>query len=208
MDLDFIINKFENTLELPGISAHSEVSLMERPLTHNQINSLLYRESSVMFFLYEKEGIPYTVAIERNQYEGAHSGQISLPGGKFEKTDSCLFDTALRESEEEIGVSRKNILKLKDLSTVFIPVSKFIVNPYVSILKEENPIFSPNAREVSKIIEIPIDQILEESSLQRKDISTGKGFVIKDAPYFRISDFVIWGATALIFNEVKHILKR
>jgi 8-oxo-dGTP pyrophosphatase MutT (NUDIX family) len=208
VDIDFIINKFESLENLPGIIAHQEMSPMNRPLSYDQIDQSIYRESSVMFFVYSKGGVPYTVAIERNTYNGVHSGQISLPGGKLEVNDSSLFDTALRESKEEIGVKKENVMKLADLSTVFIPVSKFIVNPYVSILKEENPIFIADKREVAQIIEFPIIQIMENSNLLKKDIKIENGITLKNVPYFNISDHVVWGATALIFNEVKHIIQK
>lgn len=207
MDLDFIINKFESVEDLPGIKAHQEVSPMNRPLTYEQIDTSEYRESSVMFFLYEKEGIPHTVAIERNTYNGAHSGQIALPGGKIEEFDPSLFDTAIREANEEIGVQPELVMELTQLSTVFIPVSRFVVNPFVSVLEQANPEFIPDPREVRSIIEIPIDSILEEKSLQKTNIRTSGGLVLKDIPYFAIQDQIVWGATALIFNEVRHILR-
>lgn len=207
MDLDFIINKFESVEELPGIKAHQEVSPMNRPLSYEQIDTSEYRESSVMFFLYEKEGIPHTVAIERNTYHGAHSGQIALPGGKIEEFDPSLFGTAIREANEEIGVQPELVMELTQLSTVFIPVSRFVVNPFVSVLAQANPEFIPDPREVRSIIEIPIDAILEEKSLQKTNIRTSGGLVLKDIPYFAIQDQIVWGATALIFNEVRHILR-
>ena len=206
MDLDFIVDKFLNISELPGIKAHEEVSPMNRPLSYDQIDISEYRTSSVMFFIYEKEGKPYTVAIERNTYDGVHSGQIGLPGGKSEEQDQSFFDTAARESNEEIGIDLSKIRYLKELSQVFIPVSRFIVNPFIAFLEEKNPVFKADIREVSKVIEIPVEQILKDSNLKTKNMSTGNGLVIKDVPYFHLEGQVVWGATALIFNEVKHIL--
>lgn len=206
MDLDFIINRINQRDHLPGIKAHEEVSPMNRPLSYEEIDTSAYKTSSVMFFVYSKNGIPYTVAIERTTYNGVHSGQIGLPGGKRELEDSSFFDTALRESNEEIGVDPEKVIHLKDLSTVFIPVSKFVVNPYISILDEVNPIFVPDPREVSGIVEIPLEQVMSHENLKKTNIPTKNGLVLKDVPYFDIEDRVIWGATALIFNEVRHIL--
>ncbi|MCB0479234.1 MAG: CoA pyrophosphatase [Crocinitomicaceae bacterium] len=206
MDLDFIIHKFESLSELPGIKAHQEVSPMNRPLSYDEIDTTKYRESSVMFFLYKKKGIPHTVVIERNTYDGAHSGQIGLPGGKIEEEDETIFQTAMRESQEEIGIQPEQVTEITQLSTVFIPVSRFIVNPFVSVLKESDPIFIPDPREVNNVIEIPIKEIVEESNLQKTNIRTGSGLILKDVPYFDIQNQVVWGATALIFNEVRHIL--
>ncbi|MEZ4937895.1 MAG: CoA pyrophosphatase [Crocinitomicaceae bacterium] len=206
MDLDFIIHKFQSLAELPGIRAHQEVSPMNRPLSYNEIDTRDYRESSVMFFLYEKGGEPHTVVIERNTYDGVHSGQIGLPGGKIEDFDETIFQTALREANEEIGVQPDVVGEIRRLSTVFIPVSHFIVNPFVSVLNQNDPIFIPDPREVSQVIEIPIAEILKDVNIQKTSIRTSGGFILKEVPFFAIQDQTIWGATALIFNEVRHIL--
>lgn len=206
MDLDFIINKFITNEKLPGVEAHQEMSPMNRPLSYDQIDSSKYRESSVMFFLYEKSGIPHTVAIVRNTYKGVHSGQIGLPGGKSEEVDDSLFDTARREANEEIGVNLETVNHITDLSTVFIPVSQFIVNPFISVIQEKDPIFIPDPREVQRILEIPIQEILDSNNIRTTNIKTGNGMILKDIPYFDIQEQIVWGATALIFNEVRHIL--
>ena len=207
MDLDFVVNKFKSVEKLPGIDAHREMSPMNRPLSYDQIDSSNYKESSVMFFVFEKNGIPHTVVIERNTYNGVHSGQIGLPGGKAEEYDEDLYATALRESNEEIGVHPNHVQLLTNLSTVFIPVSKFIVNPFISILDEVNPVFNPDPREVHKIIEISLEEIADDSNLDKTDIPAGNGLTLKNVPNFNIQNQVIWGATALIFNEVRHLMK-
>ncbi len=207
MDLDFVINKLSSNEQLPGIKAHQEMSPMNRPLSYDEIDPSNYRESSVMFLVYEKRGVPHTVVIERNTYKGVHSGQIGLPGGKSEDVDDSLFETALRETNEEIGVEKEAVNHLIDLSTVFIPVSRFIVNPFISVLEERDPLFVPDPREVQRIIEIPISDIIDASNIRKTNIKTGNGLVLKDIPYFDIQDQVIWGATALIFNEVRCLLE-
>ena len=82
------------------------------------------------------------VLTKRHVYEGFHSGQISFPGGKMEKEDANLEQTALRETEEEIGVPREAMQVFGSLTSVYIPPSGYIVHPYVSMLQEE-PFLSP-----------------------------------------------------------------
>ncbi len=89
------------------------------------------RSAAVLILLYPDKDHLRTVFMKRNEYDGPHSGQISFPGGMFEKVDLDLEQTALRETEEEIGVDAGKIDVLGRLTPLFIPVSNFCVTPYV-----------------------------------------------------------------------------
>ena len=71
--------------------------------------------------------------ILRKTYKGVHSAQIGFPGGKLEATDGSLRDTALRETEEEIGVKQNKVVVLKKLTEVYIPPSNFLVQPFIGL---------------------------------------------------------------------------
>ena len=133
-----------------------------------------------------------------------HSDQISFPGGKFEKGDKNLIDTALRESHEEIGVPVKDIRILGTLTPLFIPVSNIEVHPAVGYILYE-PVFKPDKTEVKSIIETPLDYLL------RPDIVKKKTTVIQNMniqiPYYNFNGRHIWGATAMILSEFLEIIK-
>ena len=93
--------------------------------------------SVILLFYPDQKNQPRFVLILRNTYKGVHSNQIGFPGGKIEKKDTSLFDTALRECEEEIGVVKNDIFKVRKLSPVYIPPSNYNVHPFVGYIDYE-----------------------------------------------------------------------
>lgn len=189
--------------ELPGILAQNKMSPSERPIFGTFSGHTLVRESSVLILLYIKDNEFYVPFIQRPEYNGAHSAQISLPGGKFEPQDRNLKDTALRETWEEIGVKPDKIKIVGSLTPIFIPNSNFNVTPYVAYLAE-CPSFTPDAFEVDYIIEAKLSQLIAPETIQsfEKNIN---GHII-EAPFFNIDNCQIWGATAMIISELKELI--
>jgi len=103
----------------------------------------------------------YTVLILRTSGHGVHSGQVSFPGGKKEENDRSLEDTALREAEEEIGINKNDVKIIGALSELYIPPSGFLVQPFVGYLNKK-PLFHPHKNEVQKLIEVPLDLIMDD----------------------------------------------
>ena len=165
-----------------------------------------YRQSAVIMLWYPVNGIAHTAFMLRNTYKGVHSGQISLPGGRREEEDHSLEYTALRELEEEFGVSSKALNVVGKLSEVIIPPSKFKVYPYVAVL-EERPIFNPDPREVAQLIEAPLSWLLNDDHLIMSQQKVANGMSIQ-TPAFVLDQHQIWGATAIIIGELKWMLKQ
>jgi 8-oxo-dGTP pyrophosphatase MutT (NUDIX family) len=165
-------------------------------------------KSSVLILLYpgpSKDSIRL-VLILRPTYDGIHSGQISLPGGKYEISDKDLRQTALRETKEEIGIDIHSVTVIGKLSPLYIPPSNFLVQPYVGFTSSA-PEFSPDSKEVEKIIEIFLSDFLNDKNIRKKHILLRGGISIF-APCYIIDGNTIWGATAMILNEFREIVKR
>lgn len=177
---------------------HEAAPFRKKPTTEE---SALSKKAGVMLLLYPKNNQVFTVLIQRPEYEGHHSKQISLPGGKFESIDKDLTQTALRETEEEIGVPQNEISIIHNLSPIYIPPSNFFVQPSIGWI-DKQPRFIREEREVDEIIEIPIAKIIKHGKLQNHEFSVGNGLTIK-APAFNIDNKIIWGATCLILNEFR-----
>jgi 8-oxo-dGTP pyrophosphatase MutT (NUDIX family) len=191
---------------LPGESAHIELAPTNRPLSSfARKNSSTYKESAVAVILIPEKQDLRIVLIQRPTYDGAHSGQISFPGGKKEHTDSSLLETAIRECFEEIGVKLEPKDYLGQLTSVFIPVSQFDMEPHVFYL-DQKPTFTPDHFEVDTIFSISALDLLQEESIQYVSLPTSKGVIMKNIPCFYLEEKVIWGATALVLNELKEIL--
>jgi len=161
-------------------------------------------QSSVLILLYPLEDKTGLVLMLRPEYGGIHSGQISLPGGKHEETDESLIYTALREAREEIGIDPAQVQILGQLTEIYIPPSNFMVTPIVGHLASQ-PRFTADPKEVAKIIEIRLDDLLDEKNRQMKKMKFSLGFSLK-VPSYYINDNIIWGATAMILSELKEIV--
>lgn len=143
--------------------------------------------------------------IKRATYKGVHSGQIALPGGKMDPSDRDLGHTALRETEEEIGVDRQKIQLLGALSDLYIPPSNFCIRPFIGFTSEI-PLFKPDSREVERLICTNFDVLVDEGIKKKKTFPIPSGGEIL-APYFEIDREVVWGATAMILSEFLLIWK-
>ncbi|GAF03066.1 NUDIX hydrolase [Saccharicrinis fermentans] len=188
---------------LPGAYAQNKMSPNIRFTGHMTPNTHPTRESSVLILFYLKNNELYIPFIQRPKYNGPHSGQISLPGGKFEPQDKDLLDTALRETWEEIGVGPENLQIIGRLTPTYIPNSNFNVTPYIAYLPQQ-PIFTPDSYEVDDIIEARVTQLIAPETIDLL-IKTVQGIQIR-APYFNIDNHQIWGATAMIISELKELI--
>lgn len=193
---------------LPGERAHSLMLPINRPLSSDALKSASdYRDSAVAILLFEKDGSIHSTLIQRPEYEGTHSKQIAFPGGKHDDTDHNLEFTARREAFEEVNLPLDNGQLITELTTVYIPVSKFKVNPFVFYLDEE-PILTPDPREVDSIIHFDVFQLITDEVVKTTDLRLSNGLIRKNIPYFDINGHVVWGATALMLSELREILKQ
>ena len=190
--------------DLPGEMAQLKMSPNVRFTGIVQPNKSETRQSAVLILLYPKNNSLYIPFIQRPRYNGAHSGQISLPGGKVELGDINYTQTALRETHEEIGVNIDDIDIIGQLSPIFIPNSNFNVSPFIGYIPYI-PEFKPDTYEVESIIEAPLSQILNPDNIDFFE-KEKNGIQIK-APYFNINKNIIWGATAMILSELIEVIK-
>lgn len=207
MKLALLAQFFEERLkrEMPGKSAHSKMQPKLKDGSGIRFNhKKKAKEGGVLILLYEQDGIVKFPLIERPQYDGIHSGQISLPGGKWESTDEDLIETALRETEEEIGVKKSEVKVLGSLSPFFVGASNYDILPVIGTLSTK-PEFKPDAREVQEIVTPAVQHLLNEEKKKTQDINVEKGFVLT-SPYFDLESKIVWGATAMILSELAFIL--
>lgn len=190
---------------LPGIAAHQQLMPERKSIQELQLNKIKPRLSAVLVLLYPKNEQWHIVYIKRSTYPGVHSGQISFPGGKMEQTDNSLADTALREAEEEIGVSADQVQLLGKLSDLYVPPSNFLIKPYVGML-EQGQAFRPESQEVSMIIELELDYLFDAEKLVKwKWPISAK--LQREVRGYAYQDQLIWGATGMITHELVEVLK-
>jgi 8-oxo-dGTP pyrophosphatase MutT (NUDIX family) len=207
MDFATLIEKMKRRLVLP--LPGEEIQFLMAPVGRKKISqqppTMLPRKSAVLILLFPEDQKIKVVLIQRPDYEGVHGGQVSFPGGRFEEGDLELVNTALRETEEEIGISTESVSIIGHLSDIYITPSNFMVSPFVG-WTGENPQFRPDAREVESVIIADLLDLAENSKRELKTIHHNSGYKIK-APYYEVEGFTVWGATAMIISELNTIVK-
>lgn len=208
MDEDFFLEKFKSelTLNLPGEAAHQKMTSIYRPLSSLALEGALeIRESAVAVVLCKNNNQIECILTQRTEYNGNHSGQISFPGGKKDKTDLNLEETARRECYEEIGIPVDQGIYLGELTDVFIPISGFLVKPFV-FYHDSLPVFIQNEREVAEILTFPLFDLKNEELISTMEVHLPDGSIFKNIPYFDLANKKVWGATAFILSEIREIL--
>ena len=192
---------------LPGQAAHHKMAPLSRitELKEIDITSRNPKKAAVLSLFYpDGQNITKLLLIHRKDYKGVHGNQVGFPGGKMEAGDESLMQTALRETEEEVGVLARNIEVLKELTELYIPPSNFLVRPYLGITKQQ-PIFLKQESEVEAIIEVTLSEYLNDDAIIDQKLTTSYAIAI-DVPAFKLNGFTVWGATAMILSELKEML--
>ena len=195
-------------VNLPATQAHFKMVPPDRIETLKNLNfdTINSKKAAVMMLFYPKKGRTHLVLIVRNSYEGFHSAQIALPGGKYEAKDQTYANTALRETHEELGVHPDTIEIIMPFTKLYIQVSNFMVYPFLGICKTE-VVFVPDGNEVVSIIELPLNDFLNDDLIVTTTMSTSYAEKIK-IPAFKINEHIVWGATAMMLSELKEVLKK
>jgi 8-oxo-dGTP pyrophosphatase MutT (NUDIX family) len=160
--------------------------------------------AAVLVLLYPDNEQVSTVFIKRNEYPGHHSAQVSFPGGAWEMGDPSLEHTALRETREELGISDR-VEVLGQLTNLYIPVSNFMVTPFVGII-DRRPDFNPDGTEVQFLIEVSLEA-LSDPARRGSELLVLHGLQMI-TPFYRVGDEKIWGATAMILSEFLQVVSR
>ena len=163
------------------------------------------RPGGVMILFYLKDNFLHFPLIQRPDYDGVHAKQMSFPGGKKDEEDESLKITALRETQEEIGIDPSKIEIIGSLTELYIIASNFNVLPVIGILRGV-PNFIADEHEVDEVIEVKLEDLMDDGKQKEKPLTILQGITI-NAPYFDLNDKVVWGATAMILSELKQILR-
>ena len=191
--------------ELSALKAHQKMLPPGRRLKTFEEELSLVKPSSVLLLLYPEGEHIYVCLIKRTSTMTHHPGQISFPGGKFEKGDHSPEMTALREAQEEVGINPSLIQVIGKLSELYVEVSKFMIQPFLA-WADQKPEFLLNAAEVEELILFPLTDFINHETILETDMDTISGLLrIK---YYPFNSEIIWGATAMILSELIEIVKR
>jgi 8-oxo-dGTP pyrophosphatase MutT (NUDIX family) len=151
----------------------------------------------VPLFLAGEEPEPHVVLTRRRADLRRHAGEISFPGGRRDAEDASLTDTALREAEEEIGLSRTQVTLLGELPPTSTFVTGYVIHPFVGTIPANVP-WRPSAREVDAVLELALDDVRAgrtRTTMERRGITF-------ETDAYIVEDHLIWGATARILDHL------
>jgi 8-oxo-dGTP pyrophosphatase MutT (NUDIX family) len=202
IDPTYTIQDVKQALSIADFDAYSAQSKMipaARQSRRDPDKPGRARLGCVLILLYPVDGELQLVLTRRRDDLNSHAGQMSFPGGKREGQESLVM-TALRETEEEIGLSVASVEVIGELTPLYIPPSDFKVHPFVAYYDNGNrPSFTPNPDEVAEIFEVPLRQLLDPSS-RGEQLWDFRGQSIT-VPYYAVGQHKVWGATAMMISE-------
>jgi 8-oxo-dGTP pyrophosphatase MutT (NUDIX family) len=171
------------------------VALGQRKIQEVDLKGLI--PAAVMILLYQKEGEYCVLLNERSQQVEHHKGEMSFPGGARDPEDSDFLDTALRETEEEMGISREDVRILGRLDDI-ITRSNFAVKVYVGTIPYPYE-FTPSEIEIAQVVEAPLSALLDKVN-HRYETKWMNGGSITAVSY-ACGDHLVFGATAKILQQ-------
>jgi 8-oxo-dGTP pyrophosphatase MutT (NUDIX family) len=178
-------------------------AIQERQILH--IKDADLRISAVLVPLFLKKGQYHLLFIQRTERVKYHKGQISFPGGAYEKKDGLMLNTALREAEEEIGLARKDVWVMGELDDVLTATSNYIISPFVGLIPYPYD-FRPDKWETEELLEVPIAD-LQDKTCFSEGVTEYNGVEV-ETYFYRYGERSIWGATAKILKQFLEIYSR
>jgi 8-oxo-dGTP pyrophosphatase MutT (NUDIX family) len=164
------------------------------------------RRSAVLIPLFKASSEYKILFTKRTDRVEAHKGQISFPGGRVEEEDGSPLETALREADEEIGLSRKDVTVLGRMDDARTVSSNYIVYPFVGLIPYPYE-FKTSVEEVKELLEVPFQIFLSGDSADESYPVTYEGVTYQNLAY-RYKGEVIWGATARIMHNLVDLVKK
>ena len=205
MDFQRFITQLEITItnDLPGEESQQKMRVnydqsIELPFSKNNSTA-----AAVLILLYLEDNEIHFFLTKRSNKLEHHKGQISLPGGTQEENEK-LTHTALRETQEEIGINKTSISIIGSMTPLFVPVTGFMINPFIGYsLNKLEP--TPDPLEVEAIFSVNISDLLNEANrtIEQRNI---RGYDV-EVPYFKLNNYEVWGATSMILSEFRDLIK-
>lgn len=170
---------------------------IERVLRHRRkrrISGENLKASAVLIPLFYSQGQYHILFTERSDHVVFHKGQVCFPGGTQEPSDASLLQTALRESEEEIGLEAKDVQILGELDDMLTFVTSYVISPFVALIPAPRSL-KTNGREVKGAFSVPLSFLMDEANFKQDSYS------------YEYEGHIIWGATARILRQLIDLLK-
>ncbi len=205
IDIETLIEKLKISCQdnLPGEAAQN--IMLAKPRVDVKFPKSVEHAipSAVLILLYPHKNDIYFILTERTNKVEHHKGQISLPGGSWENGEQ-IHETALRETEEEIGIPADNTNIICELTPLFVKMTGYMIHPFVGYVTKK-PNIIPHPNEVNKVFSVSILELIDPVN-RLTELWTIREIPV-DVPFFKFGKYKVWGATAMILAEFRHCLK-
>ena len=189
---------------LPGYEGQKRMAPFVKTIYEPPTDVNTYKQSAVLALLLDnRNGVQPASELEilftvRSSELKSHSGQISFPGGRSEEGE-IIQETALRETCEEVGISKERISLLGDLTPLYVPVSKSMIYPVLGHHAGELTT-RMNTGEVEEIFSVPLAEFLKPENIDQKPwVVLGREV---EVPFWTVHSTPLWGATAMMVAEI------
>lgn len=187
---------------LPGAAAHVRLAPRPRPGWKPGRWPDETRPGAGLLLIFPRGELLNLVLTVRSKHLPSHRGQVSLPGGAVEAGET-IEEAALREAEEEVGITPSEVRVLGRLSALHIPASGYVLHPVAGVAGTR-PDLRPAPGEVERILEVPLEDLLDPAHIRVESwVLRGQPC---DVPFFLLDGEKVWGATAMILAEFLRIL--
>lgn len=205
IDINTLIEKLKISCQddLPGKTAQN--MLLAKPRVNISFPNIAEQAipSAVLILLYPHKKDIHFILTERTNEVQHHKGQISLPGGSWENGEQ-LYETAQRETEEEIGIPADKTKIIYELTPLFVKVTGYMIHPFVAYVTKK-PHIVPDRNEVNNVFTVSISDLMDPAN-RLTELWTIRKIPV-DVPFFKFGKYKIWGATAMILSEFRYCLK-
>lgn len=180
---------------------------IHKKLHNRKQKSYIYNDqhatpAAVLIPIFFKNNQAHLLFTKRTTRVATHKGQISFPGGRMDDTDPDLKYTALRETEEEVGIFEKDV-DIIGQTDIFLTNTSFLVTPYVGVYRYPYP-YKVNPHEIDRLIEVPLIHLLQDDIFRLQKIKRhGYKWNIH---YYQFNDDIIWGVTGFLLSNFLSIL--
>ena len=154
--------------------------------------------AAVLVPVVTRDGIEHLLFTKRADHLGEHPGQMSFPGGGREPSDETIFETAVREAREEIGLDPEEVElvgRLDDIETV----TRYVVTPFVARIPDRS--YTPDDREVAEIAVLSVPDLLDPVNYE-SEWREHPTFGEQRIHFFHVDGYTVWGATARILVQL------
>ena len=184
------------------------LKIIKERIKNNTLNELSFDKdlipAAILILLFQNQHGQLSTIFQKRSQRVHHPGEISFPGGRFEKADVNLINTALRETQEEIGINASDIDILGPLNPTTTRMG-YVMSPFIGYTDQKDIEFVANDEEIERLIEVPLDHLLDPVN-QAWITWQGQNSTLT-ALGFRIDDEIIFGATARVVCEFINLLQ-